>query len=343
MQNKQLWILIRNKIKNIITFLFAKNPFTKARIIFFGHLVKKVSRSVLAYMRRSWRSLAVVVPLFLVLYYTLGGYVTNTINKDTSFEIKSTSSGLNFVDAGACLIKREVDDNMWTPNLPFIFPGYVLDNMPSFQTGILHAVKTSVKSLLSVYATDDIQQAMKLLKYPPNVWILSKGENLALAPSSGAQYRKARKNMLSFNKNTDFVASDGKKIVISFLTNMEKDLNKISANLENQVREYSSDYVDFKADEMFYLSQGKIYGYDVLLKALTRDFKYLIVETKQYEKLTSLFKTLEDAVAVDPLIVRNGKVESVMAPNHLIILNYYVIKANYILSQIKENIIRDVQ
>ncbi len=342
MQNKQLWITVKNKLQDVLNFLYEKNPLTKTRIETFFAFIKHIFKSISAYVRRSWKSIAVVVPVFLVLYYMVGGYVTNTINKDINVEIKASNEGLDFVEAGAFLIKREVDDNMWTPNLPFVFPGYVLDNMPSFQTGVLHSVKTAVKSLSSVYDTEEIKQALKLLKYPPNIWILSKGENLALAPSSGAQYRKARKELLSFNKNTGFAASDSKKILINILSAVEKDLNKISSKLENQVREHSSDWVDFNADEVFYLSQGKIYGHYVLLKAASRDFKHLIVESKQYEKLTSLFKSFEDAITLNPFIVRNGVVESVMAPNHLMSLNYYVIKANYVLAQIK-NITRDLQ
>lgn len=343
MQKKQLWTMITNKLHVIVKFFHEKNPINKEKILSLIIFLKRVCKSAFSYIRRSWKSIAVVVPVFLVLYYVIGGYVTNTIDKDTSVEIKSDDQGFDFVATGAFLIKREVDDHMWTPNLPFIFPGYVLDNMPSFQTGILHSVKTSVKSLSSVYETDDINQALKLLKYPTNIWILSKGENLALAPSSGAQYRKARKEMLNFNKNTDFAASDNKKVFLSFLTAMEKDLKKITDNIENQVREFSVDWIDFRADNIFYLNQGKIYGHYILLKAASQDFKHLIIETKQYEKLTSLLKYLEDAIMLNPIIVRNGQIESITGSNHLMVLNYYIAKSCYILNQIKDNIIRDVQ
>ena len=318
MQKKQLWTMIKNKLHVIVKFFHEKNPINKEKILSLIIFLKRVCKSAFSYIRRSWKSIAVVVPVFLVLYYVIGGYVTNTIDKDTSVEIKSDDQGFDFVATGAFLIKREVDDHMWTPNLPFIFPGYVLDNMPSFQ-------------------------ALKLLKYPTNIWILSKGENLALAPSSGAQYRKARKEMLNFNKNTDFAASDNKKVFLSFLTAMEKDLKKITDNIENQVREFSVDWIDFRADNIFYLNQGKIYGHYILLKAASQDFKHLIIETKQYEKLTSLLKYLEDAIMLNPIIVRNGQIESITGSNHLMVLNYYIAKSCYILNQIKDNIIRDVQ
>ena len=193
MPNKQLWIKIWIQIKNSLkfaaVFLIDKNPITKARL-----------KAFCAYVRRSWKSIAVILPLVLLLYYTIGGYVTNTIDKNISFESKVYDRGLNVVGIGADLIKREVDDNMWTPNLPFIFPGYVLDNMPAFQTGVIQSVASSANIMSKIFDNEELKKANELLKYPPNIWILSKSDDLALAPSSGAQYRKARNALLKFNK-----------------------------------------------------------------------------------------------------------------------------------------------
>lgn len=339
MSKKQLLIKIKEKIKSFINkflllvgFIAKYNPITKQRL-----------KAFFSYLRRSWKSIAVILPLFLLSYYTIGGYVTNTINKNTSVEIMPQESGLNTVASMSYLIKREVDENMWTPNLPFIFPGYVLDNMPAFQTGVLDAVKSSVKVLYDVYASEDLKKAYDLLKYPPNIWILSKGENLALAPSSGAQYRKARKELLKFNKEFEFPANKDEKVLHDLLAATEKKLNKISNSLEKQVREVSSNWIDLKADDVFYFNQGRIYGYYVILKSVSVDFKTQIMKYKQYDKLTSVFKELDDALAIEPMIVRNGEINSIGSANHLMALNYYITKACYYLSQIKNDIVRDVK
>ena len=332
MPNKQLWMKIKDKIKAVISFLVKNNPITKERIKFF-----------IAYVRRSWKSIAVILPLILVLYYSIGGYVTNNIDKNVSFEAVGKGKGLAIVNAGSDLIKREVDDNMWTPNLPFIFPGFVLDNMPSFQTGVIQSVSSSMNALSKFFDSEELKEASELLKYPPNIWILSKGDNLALAPSSGAQYRKARKELLAFNKNVDIAASEAKTILDKLLKNMEKDLNKISTDLDNQVQEFSSNWVDFGADNVFYLSQGRMYAYYVLLKAMSHDFKSIIVEAKQYEKLTSVMKSLEDGFLLDPAMVRNGKIDGVVSANHLMTLNYHVVKAKYNLVKIQHNLTREAK
>ncbi len=324
MPNKQLWIKVKDILLKIIKLVSKVNPFTKDRIML-----------CFQYIKRSWKSIAIVLPLILFAYYSIGGYVTNSINKDTSVQINLPSEGLAVIKAGADLIKNEVDDNMWTPNLPFIFPGYILDNMPAYQTGVLEAVKYSVKAFNDTHVSAELSNAYELLKYPPNVWILSKEKDLSLAPSSGAQYRKARKELLKFNESYEFAAADNIKLQTKLVKTIEKHLKKVSENLANQVLEFSSDWVDFNADSTFYNAQGCIYGNYILLKSMMVDFKSNIVNEKQYDKYTSMLKTLEDALALNPLIIRNGEEESVMSANHLATLNYYVTKSLYQLSNMQ--------
>ncbi len=332
MPNKQLWIRIKGKIKLVLGILIKKNPVTKKRL-----------KSIVLYLRKSWKSIAVILPLFLISYYTIGGYVTNAINKDTSIETQLPQKGLAVIQTGADLIKREVDDNMWTANLPFIFPGFVLDNMPGFQIGILQSVKAMVNALSEVYNVEELKKAGELLDYPPNIWLLSKGENLTLAPSSGAQYRKAKKELLKFNDNFEFATSENKKALIKILNSTEKNLKTISDSLENQIREFSLNWFDFSADNVFYLNQGKLYGQYLLIKAIAQDFKPLITDAKRYEKLTSILKSMEEGILLEPLIIRNGELKSVVSPNHLLVLNNHVVKSLYYINLLKHNILADKQ
>ena len=112
-------------------------------------------------------------------------------------------------------------------------------------------------------------------------------------------------------------------------------MSKVSKDLENQVQEFSSNWVDFKADDVFYYNQGRIYGFYIVLKALSADFKTYIVNAKQYETLTKVLKYLEDGIEIAPLMIRNGKINGTMSANHLMSLNYYIAKAQYHLNQIK--------
>lgn len=309
---------IKTKSRSFWAFLKVYNPITKARLV-------KVGR----FLRENRRSVAIMLPVLILVYYVVGGWATNKIDKNTAFLYPHTNDGLEVIDASAALIKREVDDHMWTANLPFIFPGYVLDNMPQFQKGIVKTVQLTVKEIAD-YDDDssELQNAEKLLRYPGNIWLLSKTENLSLAPSSGAQYRKARKELLKYNQDLKAQGRPNDELLLEILTRFGKDSLKISAALEKQVREHGTDWTDFQADDVFYYNQGRLYGYYVIIKALGEDFKDEIVAADVYGKLTSILKTLEDSLRLDPLLIRNGQIDSVIAPNHLVALNYYTVKVH---------------
>ncbi len=323
MPNKQQWNTIKLRLREIFEVLRRINPITKERIITAVHFVRK-----------SWKSIAVIVPLFLILYYLIGSWATNNIDKSLVSVVKKPEKGLTLIVKISDLIGREVDDKMWTPNLPVIFPGYFLDNMPSFQSGIISSLRVVVGELSHTYDSQELNKAAELLKYPPDIWLLSKTEGLALAPSSGAQYRRARKSLIKFN-DEDAKALVTPDVVLSkLLSAVGKNLGTLEADIDKQVREHGDDWTDNQADNVFYYAQGSLYGYYVVLKALGEDFKDLILQSGQYENLTALNKTLENGFLLSPTVVRNGNPEAVFAPNHLLTLNYYIAKARYQLEKL---------
>ncbi len=288
----------------------------------------------LRFIRKSWKSIAIILPAFLLLYYIIGSWATHHIDKTLIDNMSRPDKGLVVVDSMARLITREVDDHMWTPNLPFVFPGYVLDNMPQYQLGIVQSLKSVAQVLARSYDSPDLNKAAELLKYPGNIWLLSKTENLSLAPSSGAQYRKARRALLQFNDKPLMPKAAPDRILTDVLRNIAKSLGKITLDIEKQVREYSSNWIDNQADNVFYYNQGKLYSFYVILKALAEDFKPQILAMEQYENWTFLNKTLEDGFLLEPLVVRNGRPDSAITPNHLLVLGYYAAKADLQLNKI---------
>lgn len=323
MFNRQLWIKIRTGLIQAVNFIGRVNPITIKRLT-----------AAMKYIKSSWKSIAIILPAFLVLYYVVGSWATHNIDKTSDIEIVKPAKGLAVAEASAWLIRREVDDKMWTPNLPLIFPGYVLDDMPAYQLGIMQTVKDAAKILAQNYDSDNLKRAAKLLSYPGNIWLLSKTENLALAPSSGAQYRKARKALMRFNEEDLTPKAADRQILITILSAFQKNAATIDSSLEKQVRENSSTWFDMQADNVFYLNQGRLYGNYVLFKALAEDFKPQILSAGQYEAWTSLLKTLSDGFNLNPFMVRNGEPDSSFAPNHLMVLNFYAVKARFQLNQI---------
>lgn len=51
-----------------------------------------------------------------------------------------------------------------------------------------------------------------------------------------------------------------------------------------------------------------------------------------------MLKALENAAQINPAVVRNGKLDSLGAPNHLAALGFYVLKAQTLMSRIVDKI-----
>ena len=280
---------------------------------------------------------------FIFLYYPLGALVSENIDKNTNYEFHKEGTKSATIDAMSFLIRREVYNKSWTPSLPFIFPAYMLDNMPSFQLGLMSSVSTVSKALaqkIDNLPKDEshLQTAAELLQYPGNIWMFSPNNKLVPAPSSNSQYRRARKQLQNYNREL----AEGKAIFIikakdlSYILNtIQKDLTKSSRRLSNQIREHSTDFYDGKADDVFYYEQGKLYSYYLLLKALGVDYKDVIVQHNIYQPWTVLLNTLENASKLSPMVVRNGGLDSLTAPTHLAVLGYFNYRAIAVLQNIE--------
>ncbi len=289
----------------------------------------------------SWvKVAAVVVTLFLILYYSVGGWMVQNIDTTTDYEIRTTDNQSATVEVMSFLINREIRDNMWTPNLPFMFPSYFLDNMPNFQLGMFSALKTTSAALaarlertVSAESEQPLKSAAEYLSYPGTVWMFSPTNKLVPAPSAGSQYRKARRQLLDYNQalrsESSFFYKSSADLAY-LLQKIANDLWKSSSVLEGHVRENSSSLIDLKADDVFYFQKGKLYAYYWLIKALGYDYKDIIVECDVYRPLTGVLKALENGALLNPSFVRNGETDSMTAPNSLMTEGYYTVKAAHI-------------
>lgn len=269
----------------------------------------------------------------ICLYYPLGGLMIDDIDTSSTYRPQSQNGKLASADMAAYLINREVHHKIWTPNLPFLFPSYFLDNMPNFQLGLMSAVSKTVSAISHAQMTvvsqtpvDVLKESAELLQYPGNVWLFSPQNNLIPAPSSATQYKKGRKKLNSFNE----AVAEGRVIferspqnLALILKAIRKDIRSLILKTETHVFENNTSFVDFKADDTFYFAQGKLYAYSQILKGLGIDFKTALVKYDIYPQWTTALKLLKDASDLNPTIVRNGKLNSSFAPNHLITINYF--------------------
>lgn len=300
--------------------------------------VVRPGNRLITFLSSWWQLLILVFFAFIFLYYPIGGFIVNDIDTNTTYEINDSPQGQSAtVDMMSYLIRRETKYKIWTPNLPFIFPSYFLDNMPNFQLGMISAISNTAtamsKRLQKTIKTDEkphLKTAAELLRYPGTVWMFSPQNPLVPAPSATTQYNRARKHLISYNQELTYGSEIFYKSPadLSFiLFQINKDLRSGNNQLTAHIRENSTNLFDLKADNVFYYQQGKIYAYYLLIKALGTDYKEILINYDLYNSWTRLLKALEDGAHLDPLLVRNADLNSSIAPNHLSYLAYYELKA----------------
>ncbi len=322
---------------------------------FARNLMKKFNNSfsldvlvdkIMAFLNSWWHTLIIACVVIVFFYYPLGGLWVSHIDRNTSYEINETHPEQSAtVEMMAFIVNREVNEKLWTPNLPFFYPSYFLDDMPNFQLGMFDALskfassfaKRADKKINAPEEQSNLSAAAELLRYPGTVWMFSPENKLLLAPSANIQYRKARRQLIDYNAGL----SAGREIFyrnaddLAYILNKSRiNLRKSSTALEDYIREESSSWWDTHSDNVFYYQQGKAYAYYLLFKALGHDYKDVIVRADLYRNWVSLLKALEDASLLQPLIVRNGELNSLTAPNHLGYLNMYINKARSLMAQI---------
>lgn len=278
-----------------------------------------------------WKFLTVFLPLFLLMYYFIGSMAAENIDVKTEYKSEA-SKAQTFETASVMsfLLKRELDDKMWTPNIPFIFPAYVLDNMPNFQIGIVSAVKDAVSPVRffkqnTAKQKENIKSAYNYLNYSPRVWIMSRKGKFNLAPSSNTQYRKAAAQLHKFSQNGSF--NPQKENLIAILQKMNKSLQKITMRSEEYQRESSSAWFDTGADDIFYYNRGYAFALWQISKILGTDYKEIILAANMYTEWTYLVNSLKKTAEFAPTVVLNGAPDSLFKPNHLIMQNYYLQRA----------------
>lgn len=304
--------------------------------------IYKFSRKLLKKMSDSWKMVLTFVPLFLIFYYVLGSKIVENIDVKTQYKIENDATPLFMTaDTMSFLIKREVDDKMWTPNLPLVFPAYILDNMPNFQTGIITAVKDIAGTLRYLkHNTEnqnkDIKAAYKLLNYAPNVWIMSRKGKFNLAPSSNSQYRKAGNELRKFMRDGIYKPDiDDLRLL---LQKISTKLQKLTLDSENYQQENTSLWFDGGADDLFYMHKGYAFALWQISNTLCRDYKDLIIENNLYEDWIRMSASLQKAAEYSPSIIRNGKIDSAFIPNHLLMQNYYLLRSISAALKIRDNL-----
>ena len=316
--------------------------------------VRESSRQSVGRMFTNGRWVLVVVGLLAViaLYYPVGMLLANSINDDVAFETPAefqVAKGSRAVAIAAALIDREVTQTKWVANKPFIFPSSLLDNMPNFQMGLVYALSRFAIEMTDVLgrtrgssqADPDLDKASGLLKYDGTIWVWEPTTSLMPTASAERQYVAGQKSLTSYNTRLgegNAVYDKRADNLIAFLARVSSDLGSSSAALDTRAMESEAGWFDMQADDTFYATKGRLYGYFLLLREIGIDFEEVIAEKKVGKAWAQMLQSMRTAAEMDPLVVSNGANDGMAVPSHLAVQGFYLLRARTQLKEV-ENIL----
>lgn len=300
--------------------------------------------------RGRWRRLALrgglVLLVLVLLYYPVGMLWVHTVDDDPDFAATAVpEGGSQAVGIAAALIYREVDSHRWVANDPFFLPGAALDNMPNYQQGIISSLSRFALEMTdqigrtrgSSRADADLDKAAGLLKYPGNVWLWDLSTSWAPTASSEQQYRAAARALVAYNQRLATGAAVFDRRSDNLLATLERitaDLGSSSAVIEQHIHDTGGALIDFKADDIFYNTKGRLYGYALVLRALGGDFENVLRERDMTVVWSQMIDTFLAAVALEPWVISNGSPDAMVVPNHLLAQGFYLMRARTQLREI---------
>ena len=292
-----------------------------------------------------WGLLTLLV--FVLLYYPVGMLVMHRIGDDTAFTVETPKGGSRAVAVAEGLIRREVVVHSWTPNDPFIFPSWLLDNLPNFQVGIRDALSRFAIEMAdkigrtrgSSTVDRDLEDAAGRLKYSPYVWLWDVSVSIWPTAPTEDQYRGAMRAFARYNTRLaagNAVFDRRADNLQTFIDRVNADLGSDSSVIADRIEKHGGQIFDTQSDDLFYRTKGRVYGYYLLIKALGEDFKPVIQERNAQQVWDQMLHSLRQAAIIHPLIVRNGDPDSLLMPNHLSTLGFYLLRARTQLKEVSE-------
>jgi hypothetical protein len=265
----------------------------------------------------------------ILLYYLIGAFWVHKIDDNPDFApAEMPQGGSHAVAVAAALIEREVDHHSWTANDPFFLPGWMLDNMPNFQQGIIYALSRFGNALSEQLARArgtsavdaDADRAAGLLRYPGNIWLFNLDTSFAPTASSESQYRAALAALRVYNQHVAEGSATFERRADNLMNTLDRfvnDLGSSSAVIDQHLRGHAGFPISFSADDIFYQTKGRLYAYYMLLKGLGQDFEKVLDERNLVLVWTQMLQSAREAAVQQPWVVLNGGPSSQFVPSHL--------------------------
>lgn len=283
--------------------------------------------------------------LFL-LYFPLGYLLFHTADGDPDFGPGefAVEGGSHAVSVAAALIDRETRVHHWVPNDPFFYPTALLERMPAFQAGMVSALSRFAvemgdqvgRTRGSSQIDPDLDKAVGLLKYPPDVWMFDFPSTLLPTVSSENRYREAMDALMRYNRRLakgEAVFDRRADNLQALLERIASDLGSASGAIANHIDASRDEWIDTSSETIYYDIKGRMYAYYLILRELRRDFAPVIQERQLQGAWEQMLASLREGAALSVFFAFTPAPDSQLIPNHLAAQGFYLLRAR---TQIKE-------
>lgn len=304
-----------------------------------------------------FRKTAAGVGVILLVTYPAAFIWQYEINDDPYIEVSQeyvVDGGSHVVSAVNSLLDREVNNTVWAPNKPFFFPISWGDDMSFYQEGIAYAISRWAVEMndylgrgrSSTASDSDLETASGALKYNPRTWVYDISDGLLPRTSSAGMYNNAIDALHRYNQRL----AAGKAVydlradnLINVLDRIRKDLGGQGASIELTVLNpdsltqdeinsltpemlerlgHNDGHWDFEADDIFYTTKGRMYGYYVILRALGEDARPILEERNAVELWNRMLTSLRTGAELYSISISNGDLDDWVSPNHLTTIGF---------------------
>ncbi len=267
-----------------------------------------------------------------------------------------------------------VNQNTWAPMDPQFKIGWFgvmdfeptpfFDNKAAFQMGALRAVRR-----MSVELADLLGRARRTtapdrglisaranVQFNERTWLLNPfSANLPMVSTTAAsQFRNAIAEYQEYNRRLaacestfdtrsdnlfvllDRLAADIAGYVDELSTRSKGERWDLAAKQMAPGEGNNRGFFDFQADNLFYSAHGMMWAYHGLLQAMRIDFGAVI----QQSNLVQIWDRMEihaaEAAALEPMIVSNGREDSLFQPDHLAAMAVNMLRAQQNMVELRE-------
>lgn len=298
----------------------------KAGILMALRNPKSFLSQTIAFVFKWWKRFVVGVVLIAIAFYPIIGFMSEEIDDNPDFSGPAVASNqMQSIQTAQALIHREVVTHGWKANLPIVFPSSVLDNMPSFQMGIMDALA----AFTGAFPDEKLQRSAEMLAYPGRTWYLNFSSYLKPTKPAQRVYRKAMALLRSYNEDLQSgqLAPLSAEDLSHVIRAMREDLRHSTFKIDEKLAQASDRVIDFGADNVFYKTKGKLYADALLMRDLKRDYVALIDTPEMEVAFNDAIDALTKAYQYNPGIILNGKADGFLVPSHLAVQGFYTMQA----------------